>query len=77
MYIVLVYLDDIGIDREDRRLIKQLYIKQKVVVRIDKDEMEEMGIGKGVNQRCCLSPALSNIHDEKLTEKALEKYEEL
>ena len=70
--ILLKILRDMGIDWKDRRLIKELYCRQTVVVRVGEEETEEMGIGRGVRQGCCLSPMLFNVYAERLTEKALE-----
>ena len=46
------------VDFKDGILIKEIYTKQKVVVRVHEDEAEEMGIGGGFRQGCCLTPTL-------------------
>src|SRR5688572_27214081 len=44
-----------GIDWKDRRLIGNLYMNQKVKIRIDGECSEEGEIGRGVRQGCPLS----------------------
>ena len=61
---------------EDRRIIASLYMGQTAVVRV-KDELSEPGvIGRGVRQRCCLSPLLFSIYVEMMVEEALEDVNE-
>ena len=43
-------LKDIGRGCKDIRLINDLHTKQKVVVRVDEYETEEMGIERGVSK---------------------------
>uniref|UniRef100_A0A8D8TDU0 Craniofacial development protein 2 n=1 Tax=Cacopsylla melanoneura TaxID=428564 RepID=A0A8D8TDU0_9HEMI len=69
--ILLRVLKDIELNWKDRRLIRELYKGQKVVVRIESEETEEITIGRGVRQGCCMSPALFNLYAEKLLEEAL------
>uniref|UniRef100_A0A8D8VL57 Reverse transcriptase domain-containing protein n=1 Tax=Cacopsylla melanoneura TaxID=428564 RepID=A0A8D8VL57_9HEMI len=64
-------MKDAEIDWKDRRLIRELYKGQRVVVRIENDETEEILIGRGVRQGCNMSPALFNLYAEKLLEEAL------
>ncbi|KAI5755358.1 hypothetical protein M8J77_016188 [Diaphorina citri] len=70
--ILLRVLREIDLNWKDRRLIRQLYKGQKVVVRVEEEETEEIIIGRGVRQGCCMSPALFNLYAEKLLEEALE-----
>uniref|UniRef100_A0A8D8UAM4 Craniofacial development protein 2 n=1 Tax=Cacopsylla melanoneura TaxID=428564 RepID=A0A8D8UAM4_9HEMI len=69
--ILMKILKDIQINWKDRRLIRELYKGQKVVVRVENEETEEVIIGRGVRQGCCMSPALFNLYAEKLLEEAL------
>lgn len=69
----LKVLKDIDINWKDRRLIRELYKGQKVVVRVEDEETEEVVIGRGVRQGCCMSPVLFNLYAEKLMEEALEQ----
>ena len=70
--ILLDLLKEIGIDWKDRRLIKHMYLNQKVTVRIGDEETQEITIGRGVRQGCCLSPCLFNLYADKLLAEALE-----
>ncbi|KAI5743600.1 hypothetical protein M8J77_020048 [Diaphorina citri] len=70
--ILLRVLREIDLNWKERRLIRQLYKGQKVVVRVEEEETEEIIIGRGVRQGCCMSPALFNLYAEKLLEEALE-----
>ncbi|KAI5738445.1 hypothetical protein M8J77_007179 [Diaphorina citri] len=69
--VLLKVLKDIDLSWKDRRLIRELYKGQKVVVRVEEEETEEIIIGRGVRQGCCMSPALFNMYAEKLMEEAL------
>ena len=65
-----------GIDWKDRRLIGNLYMNQKVKIRIDGECSEEGEIGRGVRQGCPLSPLLFNIYIEELIQEAMEETDE-
>jgi Reverse transcriptase (RNA-dependent DNA polymerase) len=65
-----------GIDWRDRRLIGNLYMGQKVRVRIEGEFSEPGKVGRGVRQGCPLSPLLFNIYIEELVREALEDVEE-
>ncbi|KAI5717433.1 hypothetical protein M8J77_005795 [Diaphorina citri] len=69
--LLMKVLKDIELDWKDRRLLRELYKGQKVVVRIENDETEDVIIGRGVRQGCCMSPALFNLYAEKLLDEAL------
>src|SRR5688572_8499115 len=66
----------IRIDWRDRRLIWNLYMGQKVRIRIEGEYSEPGLIGRGVRQGCPLSPLLFNIYIEELIREALEDTEE-
>ena len=65
-----------GIDWRDRRLIGNLYIGQKVRIRIDGEYSETGKVSRGVRQGCPLSPLLFNIYIEELVREAVEELEE-
>ena len=65
-------LGRIGVDDRDRQMIKNLYLGQTVVVRIDGEDSEPAKIGRGVRQGCPLSPLLFNIYIQELLNEALE-----
>src|SRR5438132_4782595 len=47
---MLNILREIGVDWRDRRLIKNLYLNQKAIVRIQQEYSDEGEIGRGVRQ---------------------------
>ena len=49
------------IDWCERRLISKLYMAQSVKERLNWGETRSVKIGRGVTQRCCLSPILFNL----------------
>src|SRR6478609_8615608 len=55
-------LQSIGIDWRDRRMISELYMNQDAVARIAGGESDSGIIGRGVRQRCPLSPLLFSIY---------------
>jgi len=63
-----------GIDWHERRLISNLYMAQRVKVRLNQGETRSVKIGKGARQGCCLSPILFNLYSECLTKEALEGF---
>ncbi|PGH37471.1 MAG: hypothetical protein CRN43_21000, partial [Candidatus Nephrothrix sp. EaCA] len=65
-----------GVDWRERRLIGNLYLGQKVRIRIEGEYSEPGLIGRGVRQGCPLSPLLFNIYIEELIREALEDTEE-
>ena len=65
-------IKEAGIDWRERRLISNLYMAQSVRVRLNRGETRSVKIGRGVRQRCCLSPILFNLYSEYLTKEALE-----
>ena len=63
-----------GIDWRERRLISNLCMAQSVKVRLNRGETRSVKTGRGVRQRCCLSPILFNLYSECLTKVALEGF---
>ena len=51
-------------------------MEQTAVVRIDSEVTEPCLIGKGVIQRCLISPVLFNIYAEAMMKEALHSLEE-
>ena len=56
---------------KDRRLIRNLYMKHTVRIRVAEGESEPGEIGRGVSQGCSLSPQLFNIYTEAMMREAL------
>ena len=65
-----------GVDWKERRLIGNLYMGQRVKIRIDGEYSEPGRIGRGVRQGCPLSPILFNIYIELIVREALEEMNE-
>ena len=73
---MLEILEKIGVDWRDRRLIMNLYLNQKAVVKIQQEFSDEGEIGRWVRQGCSLSPLLFNIYAEAMMVEAMEGIEE-
>src|SRR5688572_2276708 len=69
---MLKILRKIGVDWSDRRLLLNLYMNQKAVVKIQQEFSEEGEIGRRVRQGCCMSPLLFNIYAEAMMVDAME-----
>lgn len=65
----------IQVDWRDRRMIKELYMRQEAVVRIADGESDPGIIGRGVRQGCPLSPLLFSIYAEMMMIEAMENIE--
>ena len=59
-------LKKIGVDWKERRLLSNLYMKQRIKVRIGDEMSEEREIGSEVRPGCPLSPTLFNMYLEDL-----------
>jgi len=71
-------LKSLGIDWKDRRLIKELYLRQEAVVRIEGIDSDPgtIIIGRGVRQGCPMSPLLFSIYTEMMMNEAMEGSED-
>ena len=69
-------LEQIGVDEKDRQLIRHLYLRQSVVVRVNGGNSEPGLLGRGVRQGCPLSPLLFNIYIQQLIMEAMENVED-
>lgn len=59
---MLEILKNVGVDWKDRRLIRNLYMHEKAVIKVMQEYSEESDMGRGVRQGCCLSSLLFTIH---------------
>jgi len=62
------------IDWHERRLISNLYMAQRVKVRLNQGETKSAKIGRGVKKQCHLSPILFNLCNECLAKEALQGF---
>src|SRR5688572_24242366 len=67
-------LKQLHIDWKDRKLLKDLYMRQEGVIRIADGESDLGTIGRGIRQRCLISPLLFSIYAEVMIQ-ALENVE--
>ena len=73
---ILEILKNINVDWRDRRLIKNLYLKQTVTMHIAGEDSDPGTVGRGVRQGCSLSPILFNIYAEAMMKESLEDLED-
>jgi Reverse transcriptase (RNA-dependent DNA polymerase) len=66
-------LQQVGVDKRDRDLIKNLYAEQTVVIRIEGKDSEAAKSGRGVRQGYPMSPQEFNVYIEALVKKAAEQ----
>ena len=64
-------LRNIGVNWRERRLIRNLYMGQRVKLRLNQGETDRVKIGKGVRQGCCMSPILFILYGEYLMKETL------
>src|SRR6218665_1169241 len=76
MYNMINVLRRMGVDWKDRRLIGNLYMGQKIRVKIEGEFSEPGSIGRGMRQGCPFSPILFNLYIEELVREALQNSEE-
>src|SRR5215471_9115504 len=69
-------LKELSVDWRDRRMIKDLYMRQEAVVRLESGDTEPGVIGRGVRQGCPLSLLLFSIYAESMMKDALDNIEE-
>ena len=65
-------LEQVGVYKRDRDLIKNLHMERAVVIRIDEKDSEAAKIGRG----CPMSPEEFNIYIEALLKKVMEHQED-
>lgn len=58
---MLDILKDFGIEKRDRRLICELYMKQDAVIRVKDADKHPCSKGRGVRQGCTLTPLMFNL----------------
>jgi len=64
----------IGIKRVKRIFIRKLLVGQSVKPKLYQGETRRVKTGRGVRQRCCLSPILFNLNSEYFTKEPLEGF---
>src|SRR6218665_829230 len=69
-------LKTIGIDWRYRRLVSNLYLQQEEIVRVGNGYSKPPYIGRGLRQRCPLSPILFLIYAGMMMIDAMEEIEE-
>lgn len=67
-------LADMGVPNHLISLIKNLYINNTAVVKIENQTSQEFHTEKGVRQGCILSPILFNIYAEYIMKKVFSAY---
>ena len=68
-------LKELSVDWRDRRMIKDLCMRQEAVVRLESGDTEPGMIGRGVGRGCPLSSLLFSIYAENMTKDALDNVE--
>src|SRR4051812_13938244 len=65
-------LERLGIDWRDRRLAKELCIRQEMIVRVADGDSELGTIDRGIRQGCQLFPLLFSIYAESIMKEGLD-----
>jgi hypothetical protein len=73
---LMLIIKETGADWHKRNLVSKLCMGQRVKLQLNQGETRSVKIGRGVRQRCCLSPILFNLYSEYLTKVALEGFGE-
>ena len=63
-------MEEMGIPEHMVKVIRSLYTNQEAKVRTEYGDTESFSIGKGVRQRCVLSPYLFNLYSEYIMRQA-------
>ncbi|CAG9836021.1 unnamed protein product [Diabrotica balteata] len=66
------YLEIIGLDDKDLRLLQHLHWNQEASILVDDKETDKICIQRGLRQSCVLSPTLFNVYTEIIFNKALD-----
>lgn len=61
-----------GVDWKERRLIKNLYMNQSVIMVWEQAETRKIKLGRGVRQGCCLSPTLFNVYSSEMLKECID-----
>jgi len=70
---IMKILKERNVDWRDRRLIKELYMRQRASVKVNEGRTEWVELGRGVRQGCCLSPTLFNLYIEEMMRNVMQE----
>ena len=65
-----------GVDWGDSRLIAELHMRQRAVVKVNNKMTEATEIGRGVKQKCLILPSFFNVYAEAIMREALDGVDE-
>src|SRR5215469_10899923 len=68
--------NELKTDWKDRRMIKDFYMRQEAVVRLECGDTENRVIGRGIRQGCPLSPLLFSIYAESMMTDAIDNIDD-
>ena len=63
-----------AIELRERRLIRNLYMDQSIIVRLGQGEARNVKIRRGVRPGCCFSLIPFKLYSEYFTNEALEDF---